>query len=381
MTIDHQDTSSKPAGPSTEASGAEPATNGSTNGASKTNGNLSHGHVVARIPAYNEADRIGSVVLQALHHVDEVVVVDDGSTDDTSEIAHEAGATVLKHLENQGKGAAIETLFAYAQANDADALVLLDGDMQHNPHEISKVAYPVLDGTADVSLGFRFGDNTEMPAWRRAGKRVLDYATALGTNSIGAKAELTDSQCGFRAFSRDAIETLEITEGGFGVESEMLVSAQEQGLRLAEVAISCKYEGVDGSTETPVKHASGVLQSLAQLVTRKRPLLFLGVPAFLTAMLGVGLGAWVVYQLSLTGGLAIGTALLSSMLVLAGVFTGLTALMLHVIPTSIEQGLKRTQPRKIELVGPHASPPEKNGKANGNGHPVDPEQEMLQVDH
>lgn len=305
---------------------------------------------VAAVPAFNEAVSIASVVLQAREHVDLVVVVDDGSMDDTARIAELAGARVIKHEKNSGKGAAVRTIFDWARAVGVEALVLLDGDMQHDPREIPKVLAPIVEGKADLSLGFRFGNNTEMPSWRRVGKRVLDYATAAGTNG-----EVTDSQCGYRAFSRRAIERLSLGQGGFGIESEMLIDAKAKGLSLAEVPITCRYDGVDGSTKGPVAHAMGVLSSLLRMVTERQPLVWLGIPSVMATVTGITLGMWVLYVLQATGELAIGTTVLSSMLMLAGLFTGLAAVIFHVIPRAVAAHV-RPEPTTTAFLVQDAAP-------------------------
>lgn len=317
---------------------------------------------IAAIPAYNEELTIGSVVHQASAHVDQVVVVDDGSTDRTAEIARQAGARVLRHQENQGKAQAIRTLFGWALDQGVEELVLLDGDGQHDPSQIPQLLTPVTEGEADVSLGFRFGENTEMPFYRRIGKRVLDYATALG-----ADGEVTDSQCGFRAFNRRALEKIELREDGFAVESEMVISARENDLALAEVPITCRYEGVENaSTEDPVSHGMGVLDRTIRLITERRPLLYMGLPAAFIVLAGVGLGTWVVWTLKMTGQFAVGTAMLTSMMVLGGTFLGLTAVLLHVIPDTLEKHLG-----KEALIQVEEQRPSTNGHPNGhaNGHP------------
>src|SRR2546428_11342680 len=178
--------------------------------------------VLAAIPAFNEGPTIGSVVLRAKQYAGEVVVIDDGSTDDTAEIAALAGAHVIRHARNLGKGMAIRSGWMYARERELEAFVLLDGDHQHDPKDIPRIVEPILAGEADVVLGVRWGKTSGMPMYRRIGKRALDYATAAATKN----GTVTDSQCGYRAFSRSALLELEPTEAGLVIESQMLVEAQ-----------------------------------------------------------------------------------------------------------------------------------------------------------
>lgn len=361
MGTDHESRASRAAGPgaaslaSLETVASDQATDQVPSGdretfALSTRNGTGRYHTVAAIPAYDEALTIASVVLLAKGHVDHVVVVDDGSRDATAEVASLAGATVLSHARNEGKGAAVRTAFEWARAHGVEALVLLDGDMQHDPREIPEVLEPILDGRTDMALGFRSGEGTEMPVWRRFGKRVLDYATAAGSRNV------TDSQCGYRAFGPKAIEALALREGGFGIESEMLLEAREKQLSFEEVAVTCRYDGIDGSTKGPVTHALGVLRSLLRMVTEREPLVYLGVPAFLATITGILLGMWVLYVLEAAGELAVGTAILSSMLILAGLFTGLAAVIFHTIPRAVAAELGSARARVHEATGEDGSP-------------------------
>lgn len=172
---------------------------------------------LAIITAYQEEVAIGSVVLRTRPHVDQVLVVDDGSTDRTAEVAELAGAVVIRHEANRGKGAALRTGLGYARRNGAYAVVLLDGDGQHDPDQIPNLLEPVRGGASDLVVGLRHRGTTRMPFYRRIGKRILDYATAVPAGGM-----VTDSQSGFRALSRAAMDSLDLTEDGFAVESEML---------------------------------------------------------------------------------------------------------------------------------------------------------------
>ena len=232
--------------------------------------------ILVAIPAFNEGPTIGSVVLKARQFASEVVVVDDGSSDDTAETAALAGAHVIQHARNLGKGLAIRSAWLYAREHAPGAFVLMDGDHQHDPNDIPRLAEKVLSGKSDVVIGVRWGKTSRMPMYRRVGKRALDYATAAAAKN----GLLTDSQSGYRVFSRHAVESLEPTEDGLSIESQLLLEAQERSLRIEEVNIDSRYD-LDGSTISPGKHGTGVLGRIIVLVSEKRPLFFFGVPGAL----------------------------------------------------------------------------------------------------
>lgn len=218
---------------------------------------------LAIIPCYNEEVSIGSIVHKTRRYVDEVLVVDDGSVDGTAKIAKEAGATVIVHKINKGKGAGIKTGFSYALSKNYDYVVTLDGDAQHDPDEIPLLLNSIKNNGHDITLGVRYGDNTEMPLWRKMGKRVLDYATSMGNGGF-----VTDSQCGFRVFNRKAVENLLTNLKGkeFSVESEQLIKAHEAKLLIAGERVSCKYKDLDTSTKTPTSHGFTVLSEILWFV-------------------------------------------------------------------------------------------------------------------
>lgn len=276
------------------------------------------------IPAYNEAVSIGSMLLQAQHYADEVVVIDDGSTDSTVDVAEQTGATVLEHESNRGKGRAIQTFFNYAQSSDHDLFVILDGDGQHLPENIPTVAEAVEAGDADIVVGSRYLEDSggeETPFHRRVGQQVLDYLT-LG--SSGTK--LTDTQSGFRAFSPTAIDELSLRTDGMGVESEMVASAQDSDLTIEEVPIDVRYEDVDGQTLNPVTHGLGVAAFLLQLIRDRHPLVFYGGPGIVFAGIGMYLGADALLLYGNQDTFAVGQVVTGMLLLnigLLGLFSGL----------------------------------------------------------
>ena len=215
-------------------------------------------NVVAIIPAYNEEKALADVIGKTLEHVDEVIVVDDGSSDKTSEVAIEAGARVIKHSVNLGKGEALKS--GFKAIGDDSIIITIDGDGQHNPSEIPDLVRPIIEDGADLVNGSRYmnGPEENTPAYRRVGQKVLDIAT-----NISAGTKVTDSQSGFRAFSSKSKNVFRFKDTGFGIESEMLVDASEAGLKIVEVPITVRYD-LDGSTKDPITHGVGVLFNIAK---------------------------------------------------------------------------------------------------------------------
>ena len=169
------------------------------------------------IPAYNEARFIGSVVLSLKRRPLEILVVDDGSQDDTAEIARAAGADVLQLEANQGKGAALNAGLVHVRPSSPDAIVIIDADGQHLPDELERVVRPILEGQADIVIGSRYLEATSnTPAHRKFGHKVMNFFTGAFS---GVKA--SDSQSGYRAFSPKAYRLLTFTSNDFSVESEM----------------------------------------------------------------------------------------------------------------------------------------------------------------
>jgi len=242
---------------------------------------------LAVIPCYNEEATVGRLVKTTKRYVETVVVVDDGSTDHTAKRAQDAGAVVLSHLRNKGKGAALKTGFTYALEHNFDYVVTIDGDGQHNPVEIPAVLGNVMNNGHDISIGYRVGNSTEMPVWRRVGKRVLDYTTSLGAGGF-----VTDSQCGFRAFNKRAVGmiTPKLRGNAFSVESEQLIRAYESGLKIMNTNVTCKYKNLETSTKNPASHGLSVLAYVLWVVAKQRLLLCIGVLCFMFMSIGFVLG-------------------------------------------------------------------------------------------
>lgn len=237
--------------------------------------------VAVLLPAYNEEVSIASMVLLSLQYADEVIVIDDGSSDRTSEVSRLAGATVLSHTTNKGKGAALKTGFKYAQ--DYDIIVTIDADGQHNPSEIPDVIKPIMEDRADIVNGSRYiaGKDTTTPTYRRVGQTILDNATYLASG-----VKLTDTQSGFRAFSSKSIEYFNFDPNGFGIESDMLIEASVNKLRIVEVEITVRYD-VNTTTDNPIVQGFSVLMRILELMRFNRPLYFYGISGSIVLFLGI----------------------------------------------------------------------------------------------
>lgn len=281
--------------------------------------------VIALIPAYNEERCIGSVILRARDYVDEVIVVDDGSRDATPRIAQAAGARLIRHEVNRGKGQALTTGFRAARKLRPDILIILDSDGQHSPDEIPFLVAAMGEHKADMVVGSRFRDPEQLakiPQGRRAGLRAITAVTNV-LSGVG----VTDSQSGFRAFSLRALDVLTFRGEGFSVESEMQFLAREHGLRVVETPISADYE--DPAKRNPVGQGLGVLDGVIRLVGQTRPLLFMGVPGLIALMIGILIGLDVVSIYSVTHQLAIGYALISVLCCILGAVALFSGVMLH----------------------------------------------------
>lgn len=287
--------------------------------------------VVVGIPAFNEEQTIARVILEAQKFAGKVVVCDDGSTDYTARIAEHLGAQVVRHKKNEGYGASIKSLFQRAVELNADIFVTLDADGQHEPAEIPFVIEPILQGSADVVIGSRFVDKqgtAEMPLYRQIGAKII---TKMVNGSV--KNVVTDAQSGFRAYSRQAFDCLNVSEEGMGASVEILLNASKNDLRIVEVPSTCKYKNADvaTSTEHPVTHGIGVVWSLVRLVVEERPLLMLGVPSLFCLLAGVAFGVWMLQVYAVEQAIETNIALASIAFILIGFFMLSTAITLYAI--------------------------------------------------
>jgi glycosyltransferase involved in cell wall biosynthesis len=288
--------------------------------------------ITAIIPAYNEELAIGSVVINTSAYVDQIIVVDDGSTDKTALIAEKAGAQVIRHQQNMGKGAALKT--GFNKVKNTGIIVTMDSDGQHNPAEIPKLIQPIENGEADIVNGSRYLDKkaTETPAYRRVGQTVLDKAT-----NINSGLSITDSQSGFRAFAAYTIPAFKFKESGFSIESEMLTDATEFDYKIMEVSIGVSYNNHNGNIhkKNPFSHGIGVLVRILQDMEFRRPLYYFTIPGLVLIIIGLVLG------LNFFGSYLDGQittlmpTIMAGLIGLGGIFIAFTGIILHTMARMI----------------------------------------------
>jgi len=275
--------------------------------------------IVAGIPAFNEDKTIARVVIHAGNHVDKVLVVDDGSSDDTALIAERLGAQVIRHERNLGMGTALRSCFRWANEVGADVLVTLDADGQHDPNDIPAIVDPILKEKADVVIGCRKLSG-EMSTYRRFGAKLLDRVVGVHVDG-----ENVDSQSGFRAYSHTALRKITVAESGMGANSQMLMVARETGLRITEVPANIKYKGLDTSTHNPAYHLLDVFFSVIKFMSIRHPFLFYGgfsAAMFVTAII---FGIWTIDLYARWGRVVTNLALVSvaaGILAFLSFFTG-----------------------------------------------------------
>ncbi len=240
-------------------------------------------NLIVLVPAYREELTIAMVVMLSKQHADKVIVVDDGSPDRTAEIASMAGAEVLRLEKNQGKAGALNSGFDYCLQYNPRCVVMIDGDGQMDPAQIPIVARPVLEGKADLVIGSRFiGEKAEIPKHRVFGQKMLNKAT-----NIGSDVKVTDSQSGYRALSRKALENLDFDSESYNIESDMIAHFASRGLRIIEVPVTVRYDVPNGHKQSPFRHGFAVMSRIVSYIGYRKPLIIFGIPGIIAFLIGL----------------------------------------------------------------------------------------------
>ena len=294
-------------------------------------------NITIGIPAYNEEKNIASIIIKLKKIAQKIIVCDDGSTDLTGEIAQKLGAIVISHPKNLGYGSGIRSIFQKAKEIESDILVTFDADGQHQVQDIEKVIEPILKNKADIVIGSRFLDNKNVsaPEYRKIGIKLITKVT----NST-LKEKITDSQSGFRAYSKDVITKLEPGDVGMGISTEIIIKASSRGFKIAEVPIIIKYDG-NTSTHNPVSHGTSVLLSTIKYISIEHPLKFYGMPSLVFFAIGLTFTFLSVQYYTEIGRLNTNLTLIGAGTILIGVILIITTILLYSLVSVVREGKTR----------------------------------------
>ena len=283
------------------------------------------------IPAYNEEKNIALIITKLKKITDSIIVCDDGSSDLTGEIARELGAIVISHPKNMGYGAAIRSLFLKAKELDLDGLITMDADGQHRIEDINSVFGPINDEVADIVIGSRFLDkkSEEMPNYRKVGIKIITKVT-----NLSIKEKLTDSQSGFRAYNKKALQKVIPSDVGMGVSTEILIKASNLELKVTEVPIKVHYD-VDTSTHNPVSHGTSVILSTIKFTSIHNPLKFYGIPGIIFLIIGLGFIAWTIQIYAVSQQIITNVSLIGIGCIVLGAVLLMTAVILFSVVTVV----------------------------------------------
>ena len=289
--------------------------------------------IIVGIPAFNEEKNIAAVITNLKKITDTIVVCNDGSSDLTAKIAKNLGAVVINHEKNLGYGAAIRSIFLKSKNLDCDILVTFDADGQHNTEDINKVINPIINGKSDIVIGSRFLDDSEkeVPNYRKVGIKVITRIT-----NASIKKQLTDSQSGFRAYSKKVLNELNPSELGMGISTEILIKATSQNFRISEVPIKIIYNG-DTSTHNPITHGSSVILSTIKYTSLQHPLTFYGIPSVFFLVVGSIFSYLAIQYYVEIGRLSTNLTIISATSVLIGIVLLLTAILLFSLVSVVRE--------------------------------------------
>ncbi len=264
---------------------ADNCTHPIVNKKTKCNVGKSSKNIVAVLPAYNEEVSIGSVILLTKLYADNVIVVDDASSDRTAEIAKKAGAEVVIHKTSRGKGEALETGFKVASDLGADIIVTMNSNGQHNPADIPRLTAPIIKGSADIVNGNRSSNSPgrNIPAYRRVGQTVLNTFTTLNSGRI------TGFQSGFCACAASTKNVIHFDSQGMLIKSEMLADAGKFSLRIKEVEVGNSHN-FRFKVRGPIEYIRESLKTIVGDIEINKPLYLYAVPGFALATCGFYMG-------------------------------------------------------------------------------------------
>ena len=290
--------------------------------------------IVVGIPAFNEEKNIASIIIKLKKITNTIIVCNDGSTDLTNKIAEELGAIVINHSKNLGYGAAIRSIFLKAKEMNSDILVTFDADGQHRIEDIKQVIQPIIENKTDLVIGSRFlnEEENEVPEYRKIGIKIITKVTNVSINQ-----KITDSQSGFRAYSKQVLEKLSPSDLGMGISTEILIKSSKMGFKILEVPIKILYEGKNTSTHNPISHGTSVLFSTIKYTSIEHPLKFYGITAIVFMIIGLSFTAWSIQAYAETGKIITNITLIGVGTTIIGVILIITAILLYSLVSVVRE--------------------------------------------
>ena len=246
------------------------------------------------------------------------------------------GAIVVNHEKNLGYGGAIRSIFLKAKDLAGDVLVTFDADGQHRIEDIDGVIAPILENQSDIVIGSRFLDDSEkeVPQYRKMGIKVITKIT-----NATIKKELTDSQSGFRAYSKQVLNEISPSETGMGVSTEILIKASSKDLKISEVPIKILY-GENTSTQNPITHGSSVIFSTIKFTSIEHPLRFYGIPSVIFMIIGFSFTYLAIQYYTEIGRLNTNLTIISAGTILIGVILLISAILLYSLVSVVRENNK-----------------------------------------
>ena len=282
--------------------------------------------IFAVIPAYNEEQNIAEVISKTSKHTDQIIVVNDGSTDNTEKVARETNAIVKSHIVNKGLGLTIRDAITEAMKLGADIIITIDADGQYDADQIPDLLKPILDGKADLVLGSRFeGTIARMSRLKKFGNKII---TLIVRNLMNL--DISDSQTGFRAIKREVIEHIVIS-ADYTYTQEMIIRAAAEGFHIDEVPVNF-YERKHGKSRlirNPAEYGLNTAMTMLRAYRDYRPMTLFGTIGVAMMLLGTLIGVYIVYEYFVLGSFETGQRLvtLSALMIMSGVQVLLFGLM------------------------------------------------------
>ena len=286
--------------------------------------------ILVCIPAYNAESTIFKAVKQCQKFADLVLVINDGSSDNTASLAKDAGADVVNHKQNRGYGSAIKTGLTEGLKRNAKITITFDADLQHDENDIPKLVKPIIDNTADIVIGSRFLENNDdVKNYRKFGIKVITMLVNSFMNN-----HISDAESGLRAYGTDSLKELVpiLETNGMGMSSEILLKSSVCKLKIFEIPRKEMYPtGIKTSSQNPLKHGLSVVFTIIKLIIENKPLKAFGIPSIIFFIISIVSSISVIDFYNSAGRLPLGLTIFTVLSLSTAFFFTSAAMILYVL--------------------------------------------------